>query len=67
MSAAAMSQDSRERRMALVAEHVRCENAHDLHGVIQTFGDSARYDVFQLAEAAAAATPVKADAVVAAK
>ena len=44
MSAAAMSQDSRERRMALVAEHVRCENAHDLHGVFQTFGDSARYD-----------------------
>jgi steroid delta-isomerase-like uncharacterized protein len=39
-----MPLDSRTRRMALVAEHVRCENAHDLNGVIQTFGDGARYD-----------------------
>ena len=31
-------------RLAIVEEHVRCENAHDLDGVIQTFGDSARYD-----------------------
>ncbi len=30
--------------MALVEEHVRCENAHDLDGVIQTFGPTARYD-----------------------
>jgi len=44
MSIAAMPLDSRTRRMALVAEHVRCENAHDLNGVIETFGDSARYD-----------------------
>lgn len=29
--------------MALVEEHVRCENAHDLDGVIATFGQSARY------------------------
>ncbi len=31
-------------RLAIVEEHVRRENAHDLDGVIQTFGDSARYD-----------------------
>ena len=30
--------------MALVEEHVRCENAHDLEGVIRTFGSTARYD-----------------------
>jgi steroid delta-isomerase-like uncharacterized protein len=30
--------------MALVEEHVRLENAHDLDGVIATFGDTARYD-----------------------
>ena len=30
--------------MALVEEHVRCENAHDLDGVIRTFGATARYD-----------------------
>lgn len=36
--------DSRARRMALVAEHVRCENSHDLEGVIRTFGEAARYD-----------------------
>ncbi len=44
MSLAAVPLDSRAHRMALVAEHVRCENAHDLPSVIQTFGDSARYD-----------------------
>lgn len=44
MAANPVSLDARARRMALVAEHVRCENAHDLNGVIQTFGDSARYD-----------------------
>lgn len=32
------------RRMALVEEHVGFENAHDLEGVIGTFGDAARYD-----------------------
>jgi steroid delta-isomerase-like uncharacterized protein len=44
MAANPVSVDSRARRMALVSEHVRCENAHDLNGVIQTFGDAARYD-----------------------
>jgi hypothetical protein len=31
-------------RIALVEEHIRLENAHELEGVLQTFGDSARYD-----------------------
>jgi steroid delta-isomerase-like uncharacterized protein len=30
--------------MAIVEEHVRLENEHNLEGVIQTFGESARYD-----------------------
>ncbi len=44
MSIAAIPMDRQSRRMALVEEHVRCENAHDLDGVIRTFGDTARYD-----------------------
>lgn len=31
-------------RLALVREHIRCENAHDLDGVLGTFGDRAQYD-----------------------
>ena len=31
-------------RIALVEQHIRLENEHDLEGVLQTFGDSARYD-----------------------
>jgi len=27
-----------------VAEHIRLENAHDLEGVLKTFGDTSRYD-----------------------
>jgi len=36
--------DSIARRTALVEEHVRCENAHDLDGILATFGGNARYD-----------------------
>jgi len=36
--------DDRSPRMAIVEEHVRLENEHNLEGVIQTFGESARYD-----------------------
>jgi len=36
--------DDRSRRVAIVEEHVRHENEHNLEGVIQTFGESARYD-----------------------
>src|SRR4029077_18054568 len=28
----------------IVEQHVRLENAHDMEGVLRTFGDSARYD-----------------------
>ena len=31
-------------RVALVEEHIRLENAHDLEGVLRTFGESSRYD-----------------------
>jgi steroid delta-isomerase-like uncharacterized protein len=31
-------------RINLVEQHIRLENAHDLPGVLATFGDSARYD-----------------------
>lgn len=44
MSTAPITLDRLSRRMALVEEHVRCENAHDLDGVIRTFGSTARYD-----------------------
>lgn len=33
-----------EARLNLVREHVRCENAHDLDGIMRTFGDKGRYD-----------------------
>lgn len=31
-------------RLTLVEEHVRRENAHDLDGIMETFGEAARYD-----------------------
>ena len=31
-------------RIAIVEQHVRLENEHDLEGVLGTFGDTARYD-----------------------
>jgi steroid delta-isomerase-like uncharacterized protein len=31
-------------RLAIVEEHVRLENAHDLDGIMRTFGADARYD-----------------------
>jgi steroid delta-isomerase-like uncharacterized protein len=37
-------QDRRAARIAIVEQHVRLENAHDLEGVLGTFGDTARYD-----------------------
>jgi len=33
-----------EARIAVVEEHVRCENRHDLEAVMATFGAKARYD-----------------------
>src|ERR1700690_4530061 len=37
-------EDKHSARIATVEEHVRLENAHDLEGVLHTFGDTARYD-----------------------
>jgi steroid delta-isomerase-like uncharacterized protein len=36
--------DSRSARIAIVEQHVRLENEHDLEGVLHTFGETARYD-----------------------
>lgn len=33
-----------EARLSLVREHIRCENEHDLPGIMQTFGNAAQYD-----------------------
>jgi steroid delta-isomerase-like uncharacterized protein len=44
MATTSMPQEALARRVAIVEEHVRLENAHDLEGVIGTFGESARYD-----------------------
>jgi steroid delta-isomerase-like uncharacterized protein len=34
----------RSARIAIVEQHIRLENAHDLEGVLSTFGDTGRYD-----------------------
>jgi steroid delta-isomerase-like uncharacterized protein len=44
MATSPLPLDRQSRRLAVVEEHVRLENAHDLEGVIQTFGETARYD-----------------------
>lgn len=36
--------DRRSARIAIVEQHVRLENDHDLEGVLETFGESAHYD-----------------------
>jgi steroid delta-isomerase-like uncharacterized protein len=36
--------DRVQARMAVVDEHIRCENGHDLDAVMATFGMEARYD-----------------------
>jgi len=44
MESASMSNERETARIALVEEHVRLENAHDLQGVLGTFGETARYE-----------------------
>ena len=44
MATAALPKDRLSARIALVEQHVRLENAHDLEGVLGTFGDAAHYD-----------------------
>lgn len=36
--------DSKSARLRLVERHIQLENAHDLEGVLTTFGDLAHYD-----------------------
>jgi steroid delta-isomerase-like uncharacterized protein len=38
------SKDRRSARIAIVEQHIRFENDHDLEGVLRTFGETARYD-----------------------
>ncbi len=44
MATAPVSKDRVSARTALVEQHVGLENAHDLDGVLGTFGDAAHYD-----------------------
>jgi steroid delta-isomerase-like uncharacterized protein len=44
MATATIPKDKRSARMAAVEQHIRLENAHDLEGVLGTFGKVARYD-----------------------
>ncbi len=44
MASASISNEREMARIAVVEEHVRLENAHDLPGVLGTFGETARYE-----------------------
>lgn len=44
MANASIPEDRRLARIAIVEEHIRLENAHDLEGVLRTFGNTAHYD-----------------------
>jgi steroid delta-isomerase-like uncharacterized protein len=44
MASASIPKDRSSARIAVVEQHVRLENQHDLEGVLSTFGDTARYD-----------------------
>ena len=44
MASASIPEDRWSARIAVVEQHVRLENEHDLEGVLRTFGDTARYD-----------------------
>jgi len=44
MASTPISKDRIAARIAIVDQHLRFENAHDLDGVLGTFGDSAHYD-----------------------
>jgi len=44
VASAPIANDRRAVRIAIVEQHIRLENEHDLEGVLRTFGDTARYD-----------------------
>lgn len=44
MANASDPNDRQSARIAIVEQHIRLENTHDLDGVLGTFGETARYD-----------------------
>jgi steroid delta-isomerase-like uncharacterized protein len=44
MATSSILKDRWAARIAIVEQHIRFENEHDLEGVLGTFGDTARYD-----------------------
>jgi steroid delta-isomerase-like uncharacterized protein len=44
VSSASIPKDRQSARIAIVEQHIRLENEHDLDGILSTFGDTARYD-----------------------
>lgn len=44
MASASIPENRVSARIAIVEQHIRLENEHDLEGVLCTFGDTARYD-----------------------
>jgi steroid delta-isomerase-like uncharacterized protein len=44
VASASIPENKRSARIAIVEQHIRLENEHDLEGVLRTFGDTARYD-----------------------
>ena len=44
MASASIPKDRSSARIAVLEQHIRLENEHDLEGVLRTFGDTARYD-----------------------
>ena len=44
MATTPILRDRLSARIAIVEQHVRLENEHDLEGVLRTFGESAQYD-----------------------
>ena len=44
MASAPIPKDRTSTRIALVDQHIRLENEHNIEGVLKTFGDSAHYD-----------------------
>jgi len=44
VASASLPYDRVSARIALVEQHIRLENEHDLEGVLRTFGATARYD-----------------------
>ena len=44
VASASIPKDRGSARIAIVEQHIRLENEHDVEGVLRTFGDTARYD-----------------------